>query len=122
VQGAEDPVQELREALRNLVATYVRHGRLLGAIADAAPQDPEVRAVYHGLAERFAAAASAGIAAEVAAGRSSVADPEEVARVLIWMNEGYLQSQFGRAPLGDPQRAAAALAEVWVAAVYGRET
>jgi hypothetical protein len=36
------------------------------------------------------------------------------------MNVGYLQDRFGREPLGDLRQATAALADVWVAAVYGR--
>jgi AcrR family transcriptional regulator len=115
----EDPIGGLRRALGELTAIYARHGRLLGAIAEAAGEDAEVRAVYLGLADRLVAIAAERIAADVAAGRSRVADPQEVARVLIWANEAYLQDQFGRAPLGDPQRAAAALAEVWIPTVYG---
>ena len=121
VRGAEDPAAELREAFDALTETYARHGRLLGAISEAAAHDAEVRAVYHGLADRLVAATAERIAAEVAAGRSQVADPDEVARALIWMNEAYLQEQFGRAPLGDPQRAAATLAEIWLATIYGRD-
>jgi len=89
-----DPVDELRQAVDALTALYARVGRLLGAVAER-------------------------IAADVAAGRSQVQDPLEVARALIWMNEGYLQDRFGREPRGDPERATAALADVWVAAVYG---
>jgi TetR/AcrR family transcriptional regulator, ethionamide resistance regulator len=118
-RGAEDPAAELRRAFDVLASTYARHGRLLAAIAEAAAQDAEVRAVYHGLADRLIAAAAERIAAEVTAGRSRVADPGEVARALIWMNEAYLQEQFGRAPLGDAERAAAALAEIWLATIYG---
>jgi hypothetical protein len=58
---------------------------------------------------------------DAAAGRSRVTgDPVEVARALIWMNEGYLQAQFGRTSQGDVARATAALSEVWVATIYGR--
>jgi AcrR family transcriptional regulator len=118
-RGVDDPAAELRRALGELTTVYARHGRLLAAIAGAATQDPDVRSVYLGLADRLIDAAAARIAAEVAAGRSRVSDPPEVARALIWMNEAYLQGQFGRPPLGDPERAAAALAEVWLATIYG---
>lgn len=120
-RGAGDPIVELRRAVAELTGMYARHGRLLGAIAEAAAEDPDVRAVYVGLADRLIEAAAERIAADVAAGRSRVADPPAVAAALIWMNEAYLQSQFGRAPLGDPERVAAALAEVWVATIYGRD-
>jgi len=40
----------------------MRHGRLLGAIADVAADDPEVRAVYLGLVDRLAAAVAQRLA------------------------------------------------------------
>jgi len=60
------------------------------------------------------------IAAEVAAGRSRIVDVEQVSAALTWCNERYLLQLFGRRPLGDPAVAAAALAEIWIATVYGR--
>jgi AcrR family transcriptional regulator len=104
-----------------LVAVYARHGRLFGALAEAANHDAQVRALYLGLADRLIAAVSERITADVAAGRSRISDAEEVARALIWMNERYLDTQFGRDERGDPERASRALSEVWVGALYGAE-
>jgi AcrR family transcriptional regulator len=118
--GSGEPVGELRRAVAALTALYARVGRLLGAVAEAAAQDEAIRALYRGLGDRLTVAVAERIAADVAAGRSEVADPLEVARALVWMNEAYLQDRFGREPSGDPERATAALADVWVAAVYGR--
>lgn len=42
-----------------------------------------------------------------------------MATALVWMNERSLQQRFGRPPLGDPQQAAEALAEIWIWTVYG---
>ena len=114
-----DPVAALRAALRELADVFHRHGRLLRAISDAATQDPKVAAVYADLGARLSASAAQRIALEVAEGRSTVADPEEVGSALVWMNERYLLDRFGQAPLGDPERAAEALTEIWVRAVYG---
>ena len=117
-RGEGDPVEQLKAALRELAAVFAEHGRLLQAIADESTQDREVAAAYGALGERLSRSAAGRIAQEVAAGRSRVEDPEEVAAALVWMNERYLLERFGRAPLGDPARAAAALAEVWLRAVY----
>lgn len=117
--AAGDPTELMQQSLRELVEVFLRHGRLLRAIADAATQDRQIAATYAELGARLTSSAAARIAADVAAGRSSVADPQEVAGALVWMNERYLLERFGRAPLGDPDRAAAALAEVWERAVYG---
>lgn len=119
-RGDGDPIAELRRAIDELTTLYVRVGRLLGAVAEAAAQDDDIRSLYVGLAERLVAAVAERIAADVEAGRSEVEDPTEVARALIWMNEGYLQAQFGRTSGGDAARATAALSEVWVATIYGR--
>lgn len=118
-QGTGDPIPELRRAVAALTALYTRVGRLLNAVAEAATHDDQIRGLYMGLADRLVASVAARIAAEVEAGRSEVEDPVEVARALIWMNEGYLQAQFGREPLGDHARAADALSDVWIATVYG---
>lgn len=116
-QGGED-VGLVRTALRDLVGVYVEHGRLLQAIADAATVDPEVRATYRELGDRLITSAARRIARDVEAGRSPVADPEQVGAALVWMNERYLLDQFGHPPLGDPDRCAAALAEIWQRTVY----
>jgi len=118
-EGTGDPAEEVAAGLRELTETYVAHGRLLQALADAAGQDGEVRAMYARLADGLSATVEQRIASEVAAGRSAVRDPREVARALVWMNERYLLAAFGRPPLADPEPVAAALAEVWLATVYG---
>lgn len=119
-QGEGAPEETLRDALDELVRVYHEHGRLLRAIADASTQDPEVAALYADIGARLSASAAERIATEVAEGRSRVADPQEVGSALVWMNERYLLDRFGQAPLGDPQRAADALTEIWLRAVYGR--
>jgi TetR/AcrR family transcriptional regulator, ethionamide resistance regulator len=118
-QGEGDPVAEVEPAIGRLTDVFVRHGRLLRAIADAATQDPDIDAFYTELGRRLSESAAARIAADVEAGRSHVTDPEEVAAALVWMNERYLLVRFGQAPLGDRDRAAAALTEIWRRTVYG---
>ena len=119
-RGDGEPRATLRAALEELVGVFHEHGRLLRAIADAATQDAGVAAIYAELGARLSASAAARIALEVQEGRSEVSDPLEVGAALVWMNERYLLDRFGQAPLGDPERAAEALYEVWVRTVYGR--
>lgn len=117
--GEEDePAALLGEAVAQLVGLYHAHGRLLGAIADEAAQDRELADLYARFGKRLAAGVASRIERDVAAGRSTVEDPAEVATALIWMNERYLRERFGRRPLADPDRCAAALTEVWVRTVY----
>jgi AcrR family transcriptional regulator len=117
-RGEGDPVESIRAALRDLVAVFERHGRLLQAIADAATQDPKVAAVYCGLGARLSASVARRLHVEADAGRSDLMDVEEVAAALVWMNERYLLLRFGRHPLADPERASSALFEVWRSTVY----
>jgi len=117
-RGEGEPLETLRGSLVELVRVFHEHGRLVRAIADAATQDPEVAALYAELGARLSRSAAERIALEVAEGRSHVADPEEVGSALVWMNERYLLDRFGQAPLGDPERAAEALVEIWRRVVY----
>jgi TetR/AcrR family transcriptional regulator, ethionamide resistance regulator len=117
-ESARDPIDALRRALDALTRTWERHGRLLHAVGDAANHNPAIRAAYMELADRMVAVVANRIAAEVAARRSTVSDPQEVGRALVWMNDRYLEALFGRPPLGDSVRASDALAEVWIATVY----
>lgn len=117
--GDASPVELLREAVDQLVEVFRVHGRLLQAVAEEAAQDRAVAEAYAQLGARLSAGVADRIARDVAAGHSTVADPEEVATVLVWTNERYLRVRFGRHPLADPARVSAALGEVWVRAVYG---
>ena len=120
-RGEGAPLETLERSLRELVDVFARHGRLLRAIADTAGHDAAVAQMYDELGARLVSSAAERIRSEVQAGRSHARDPDEVAAALVWMNERYLLDQFGRPPLGDPERAAGALVEVWTRAVYGRD-
>jgi AcrR family transcriptional regulator len=117
--GTEQDSEELlRAAIASLVESFRTHGRLLRALADEATRNPEVERRYLELGARLSAGVAERIARDVREGRTTLSDPEEVATALIWMNERFLQQRFGRPPLGDPQRAADALATVWLRTLY----
>lgn len=113
------PETLLRQAVAELVATFREHGRLLQAFAEEAAHDDEVAGRYMELGGRLSAGVAERILRDVAAGTSTLVDPEEVATALVWMNERFLRRRFGRHPLGDPERAAEALSQVWIRTVYG---
>lgn len=116
---SDDPVAELRRSLNGLTAVFAEHGRLIQAISDTARHDTEIDALYQALADRLATATARRIEADVAAGRSRIAQPAEVARALTWMNERYLLARFGRPPFADPATVTGALATVWINTLYG---
>jgi AcrR family transcriptional regulator len=117
---ADDPVAELRRSLEALTAIFVDHGRLIQAISDTARHDAEIGGLYQELADRLAAESARRIEADVAAGRSQITQPEEVARALTWMNERYLLAAFGARPFVESAAATAALTTVWVNTLYPR--
>lgn len=113
-----EPEESLRAAVATLVEAFREHGRLLRALADESTRNAEVERRYLELGARLSAGVAERIARDVADDRSALADPEAVATALIWMNERFLQQQFGRPPLGDPKRAADALATIWLRTLY----
>jgi AcrR family transcriptional regulator len=115
-----DPEALLRQAVTTLVDTFRTHGRVLRALADEGAHDDAVATRYAELGSRLSAGVAERIVRDVAAGKSTLADADEVAAALVWMNERFLQQRFGRPPLGDPERAAAALTEIWIKVVYGQ--
>lgn len=114
-----DSIAELQQSLAGLTEIFVEHGRLLQAISDTARIDPDMSERYQALADRLIAATADRIEKDVAAGRSQVEEPREVARALTWMNERYLLASFGQAPLADPARVTRALTAIWVSTLYG---
>jgi AcrR family transcriptional regulator len=121
-QGSPDPLVDVERGARGLVETFRTQGRLLQAFADAAAEDAVVRAAYEGLGEQLAIAVQGQFDDDVAQGRSAVVHRADVARALVWMNERYLLSVFGRAEASsdaDAEAATAALTEIWSAVAYG---
>ncbi len=117
--GEGEPAASLRAAIEGSVAVYVRHGRVLGAIADAATEDDGVEHAYRKVIAGFVRDTARQIAREVELGRSTVTDPQRTAAALVWMNERYLTETLGREPTDDPGAVAETLTGVWARAVYG---
>lgn len=116
--GDGDHAHNLEASLRELAVVHVDHGRVLQAMADIATADPDLRDSYVALHHRLSDLVEDMIEREIAAGRSHVEDPREVAAALLWMNERYLLQSFGRTPGGDVERTAASLGEIWVKTIY----
>jgi AcrR family transcriptional regulator len=118
LSGGEDPVGDVRAALAGVAAIYAEHGMVLGAIAEAADDDPEVESTYRTLIERFVEATAEHITDEMAAGRIDALDALETARALVWMNERYLRETLGRPEQTPIERVVETLRTVWVRTLY----
>ena len=118
LEGDGDDVEVLRAAIRGTASVFEVHGPVLRAIADASTEDAEVEGAYRGLVEGFVDASAQRIERDVAAGRSSVADPRRTAAALVWMNERLLSELLGREPADDADAVAEALYGAWRATIY----
>ena len=118
--GGDDPLADGRASLERLADVYAEHGPLLRAIAEAASHDGDVDAVYRNLVQGFVDATAARIRRDAAAGRTSLAHPDQVAAALVWMTERHLAATFGRVGATDADRAAAleTLSTIWMRTLY----
>ena len=114
LEGDSEP----RESLAAVAEVYVRHGLVLGAIADAAGHDPDVESTYRALIERFVEATAERIERDVAAGLVEPLDARETARALVWMSERYLKETLGRLPQAPLATVNETLPEIWERVLY----
>jgi TetR/AcrR family transcriptional regulator, ethionamide resistance regulator len=119
VLGTGDIRISARGAIEGVVQVFREHGRVLRAMADAAPHDDRIEAVYVGIVEGFIDMTAQMIATEIAAGRISPLPVRETAAALIWMNERVLSRTFGTDNTGvDVDAVIEALLSIWVRALY----
>ena len=118
--GAGDGPEQLSAALGKIAAVYRAHGPLVCAIVELSTYDEVVGQFWQALVGRFVGASAERIATEVQAGEAVAPAPEPTAFALVWMTERTLHQmveQDGGIPDDELVRA---LADVWVATVYGR--
>jgi AcrR family transcriptional regulator len=109
---------DLRAGVEGVVAVYAKHGRVLRAISDAAVDDPDVEAAYHGLVHRFIDATAAHIRAEQRGGRSNGLAARRTASALVWMNERYLSMCLGGAKQQRSREVVDTLYKIWTRTLY----
>jgi TetR/AcrR family transcriptional regulator, ethionamide resistance regulator len=85
--GEGPPEQLVRKALAGITAVYAEHADILRAAVEATTYDPEFRAFYESLIQRFVSATAEHLRREAAAGRLRPLDPGPVAEALVWMAE-----------------------------------
>jgi AcrR family transcriptional regulator len=106
-----------REGLTGIVDFFVRHGRLVRAVADAAATDEQIEQGYRGFLSAFTDMITGGLDDLVERGQLEVPSTRALAQALNLMNEAYLLEEFGREPLGDRDIALATLETVWLRVV-----
>jgi TetR/AcrR family transcriptional regulator, ethionamide resistance regulator len=116
---SDDPVADLADAVRQAAAVYARHGHVVRAIHEASYHDDAVEQAYrYGVLENFIQIVTRRLREEKRAGRTSVANPAEVARALLLMNATVLVERLGRSPAARPGDVARPLIYIWQQAIY----
>jgi TetR/AcrR family transcriptional regulator, ethionamide resistance regulator len=100
--------------LEGIVDFFVRHGRLVKAVAEAAATDEQIEQGYTAFTNAFTEMIAATLDRLVASGRLELPDTRAMARALNLMNEAYLLDEFGREPIGDRDVALATLETIWL--------
>lgn len=116
-RAPDDAPAAAREGVAGIVDFFVRHGRLVRAVADAAATDEQIERGYRGFVAAFADLIAQGLAELAERGNLDVADTRALAQALNLMNEAYLLHEFGREPLGDREVALATLETIWLRVV-----
>ena len=113
-RALEDLPGSAHEALTSIVEFMVEHGRLIRAVADAAPTDELLEAGYRRFRDLFTDLIADGLAALAERQQLGIRDNLAMAHALNLMNEAFLLDTFGREPLGDPDVALATLETIWL--------
>jgi AcrR family transcriptional regulator len=110
--------EELRAAMRLVIALYSEHHALLGAVVEASTYDEQVAAFWRALVDRFVDATQTRIETEQAAGRARrdiAAGPTAFA--LCWMAERALYEVHEQPRPFDLDALGDALVAIWAGAV-----
>lgn len=117
----DDPIGSIGIALEQVAEIYAQHGHLLRAVHEASYHDHDVERVYrHEFLQNFIDAVTARLVEEKSAGRTTIKDPEQIARALLLLNTNLFVERLGAASSGpdSPQAVARTLTEVWVRTIY----
>jgi AcrR family transcriptional regulator len=109
---------EARRRLSMFVDFYVRNGRLVSAIAEAAHHDDAVEQAYSGMVEGFVALTTNAIQTRVDSGELAPLDAPEVARALVRMLNGYLGDALGGEHPTDPGRVLDTVWTIWTRTLF----
>jgi len=114
-----DPAAGATQGIRASAEVFARHGLVLSAIHEASFHYETVQREWReGILEDWIRAIAAQWRAQHDRGLTRVADPEEMARALLLMNNAVFAERLGKQPPDSPERVAETLAEIWVGALY----
>nr|WP_321254314.1 TetR/AcrR family transcriptional regulator [uncultured Ruegeria sp.] len=113
-----DAVLSLQQSLTTLVDVGYKHGPILKAVSDAAPNDSRLEHVWETFLGSFDEVVSARIAEDQLKGITPDFDPLPVARALNRMDAGMLIQAFGTPKKADKNSVLMAILRVWLSTLY----
>jgi TetR/AcrR family transcriptional regulator, ethionamide resistance regulator len=114
-----DPAVSVEQGIRATAEVFARHALVLTAIHEASFHYEAVQHVWRdGILEDWIRAIAAQVRAQRERGATRVADPEEIARALLLMNNSVFVERLGKRPPDRPEAVAETLAQIWVGALY----
>ena len=109
---------DMRQAVRGVIAAYRKHQQILTAVMELAHYTPEIDEVYRRLIERNADYSRDFLDRGQAAGRIRKLDSAETAHVITWMVERCCYQMLRDAPPEADQRLADTLTQMIWGAIY----
>jgi|GEM_PF-1266387 len=119
VDAERDPAAATISYLQAMFEVIDSHRTGVNAVAQAASANPVVYEAWQRRVLDYFFSQSAGfIRQQIAAGRSSVSDPDRTARALTLMNHAALNDNFARTDPDTPEQLANTLGSIWNATIY----
>lgn len=111
---------EAHDRLARFVDFYVRNGRVVRAVTEAAHHDEVVQQAHASLVQHFMDVTTRAVEDRQRRGELEPVDAPEVARALVWMLNGYLNDRLGGPEQPDPERVLNAVWTVWTRTLFPR--
>ena len=120
ISGEGKPIAALRESIRGVVETCVKHGPIIRAIVEAAPLDERLEQAWNSFMDRWDDAVEARIVAQQREGLIPPINARRTANALNSLDVNLVIAAFGRHPQDDPKEVLETMHRVWSSTLYGR--
>ncbi|MFZ5669456.1 MAG: TetR/AcrR family transcriptional regulator [Pseudomonadota bacterium] len=114
------PAEGLKTFVADMVNIWVMDGPMIGAMLDAAAEDPRLEKIASDITGLFQKVVAEVLVQEHQAGRIDAMDFDEMAVALVLASQSYLKSRLGRPGARDPLRVMTTLQALWIRSIYGR--
>ena len=120
IEGEGKPIAALRESIRGVVETCVKHGHIVRAIVEAAPLDERLEQEWQSFMQRWDDAVEARIVVQQQDGLIPSFNARWIAKALNSLDVNLVVAAFGRHPHDDPSDVLETMYHVWSGTLYGR--